>query len=127
MIINNEQKPLERVMDNAFSKIRTIVDADTVIGKAIELEDGTSIIPISRITMGFLTGGGEYGGSSSSDVPFAGGSGVGASVSPVGFLVKKRGEYKIINVGDKSVYEKILALVPEALEAVTNAIEKKSK
>ena len=43
MIISNEQKPIERVMDNAFSKLRSIVDADTVIGKPLVLEDGTAV------------------------------------------------------------------------------------
>lgn len=126
MIINTDQKPIERVMDSAFSKIKTIVDADTVIGKPMLLDDGTGIIPISRVTMGFLTGGGEYSDMTgkSSEFPFAGGSGVGASVVPVGFLVKKDKDYKIINVGDKSLYDKILALVPEALEALTNAFGK---
>lgn len=126
MIINTEQKPIERVMDNAFSKIRAIVDADTVIGKPMLLDDGTGIIPISRVTMGFLTGGGEYSDMTgkSPEFPFAGGSGVGASVMPVGFLVKKDKDFKIINIGDKSLYDKILSLVPEALEALTNAFNK---
>lgn len=126
MIINTDQKPIERVMDNAFSKIRAIVDADTVIGKPMLLDDGTGIIPISRVTMGFLTGGGEYSDMTgkSPEFPFAGGSGVGASVVPVGFLVKKDKDFKIINIGDKNLYDKILSLVPEALEALTNAFNK---
>lgn len=126
MIINNEQKPVERVMDNAFSKIKTIIDADTVIGNPLILDDGTGIIPISRVTMGFLTGGGEYSDMTgkSSDFPFAGGSGIGASVVPVGFLVKNEKGFKIIGVSDRNLYEKVLALVPEALEAIGEAISK---
>jgi len=126
LIINNEQKPVERVMDNAFSKIKTIIDADTVIGKPLILDDGTGIIPISRVTMGFLTGGGEYSDMTgkSSDFPFAGGSGIGASVVPVGFLVKNEKGFKIIGVSDRNLYEKVLALVPEALEAIGEAISK---
>lgn len=129
MIINTEQKPIERVMDNAFTRLKTLVDADTVIGKPLILEDGTGIVPISRIVMGFLTGGGEYSDMTgkSCEFPFAGGSGVGASVVPVGFLIKKDKDYKIINVGDKSLYDKILSLVPEALESVTNVFSKDKK
>ncbi len=113
-------------MDNAFSKIKTIIDADTVIGKPLILDDGTGIIPISRVTMGFLTGGGEYSDMTgkSSDFPFAGGSGIGASVVPVGFLVKNEKGFKIIGVSDRNLYEKVLALVPEALEAIGEAISK---
>ncbi len=129
MIINTEQKPIERVMDTAFTRLKALVDADTVIGKPLMLEDGTGIIPISRIAMGFLTGGGEYSDMSgkTSEFPFAGGSGVGASVVPIGFLVKKDKDYKIINVGDKSLCDKILSLIPEGLESLTNAINGKKK
>ena len=125
MIINEVEKPVERVMDNAFSKIRSIVDADAVIGKPMKIDSDLSIIPISRVIMGFMTGGGEYGDTANDGIPFAGGSGVGASISPIGFLVIKKGDYKIINVGDKSAFEKILALVPEALETLKDAIVKK--
>ncbi len=113
-------------MDNAFSKIKTIIDADTVIGKPLILDDGTGIIPISRVTMGFLTGGGEYSDMTgkSPEFPFAGGSGIGASVVPVGFLVKNEKGFKIIGVSDRNLYEKVLALVPEALEAIGEAISK---
>lgn len=129
MIIGTEQKPVERVMDTAFTKMKTLVEADTVIGKPMFLEDGTGIIPISRIAMGFLTGGGEYSDMTgkTSELPFAGGSGVGASVVPVGFLVKKDKEYKIINIGDKSLCDKALSLIPEALEVLSNAVGKSKK
>ena len=53
MIIENENHPIERIMDNALSKIRTFIDANTVIGTPICTADGTSIIPISKVTMGF--------------------------------------------------------------------------
>ena len=126
MIISNEQKPIERVMDNAFSKLRSIVDADTVIGKPLVLEDGTGILPVSRVTMGFLTGGGEYSDISgkSSEFPFAGGSGIGAAVTPVGFLVMRGKDWKILHIGDRTLYDKVLSMMPEALEALADAIAK---
>ena len=126
MIISNEQKPIERVMDNAFSKLRSIVDADTVIGKPLVLEDGTGILPVSRVTMGFLTGGGEYSDISgkSPEFPFAGGSGIGAAVTPVGFLVMRGKDWKILHISDRTLYDKVLSMIPEALEALADAIAK---
>ena len=126
MIISNEQKPIERVMDNAFSKLRSKVDADTVIGKPLVLEDGTGILPVSRVTMGFLTGGGEYSDISgkSPEFPFAGGSGIGAAVTPVGFLVMRGKDWKILHIGDRTLYDKVLSMIPEALEALADAIAK---
>ena len=62
MIIDHEEHPIERIMDNAFTKMRGLVTADTVIGNAVTTADGVTIIPVSRVTMGFLTGGGELCG-----------------------------------------------------------------
>ena len=60
MIIQHEEHPIERIMDNAFVKMKGLISADTVIGEPMTTSDGVSIIPISKVTMGFLTGGGEY-------------------------------------------------------------------
>lgn len=126
MILNTEQKPVERVVDTAFAKMKNLVDADTVIGKPVSLGDGTSVIPISRVTLGMLTGGGEYGGAECrSDYPFAGGSGVGASVVPIGFLVYGGGNYKIVRLGESTLIEKALSILPEIAEAIANAAEYK--
>ena len=125
MILNTEQKPVERVLDTAFTKIRTIVDADTVIGKPLVLDDGTAIIPISRVTMGMLTGGGEYSDvtGKSCEFPFAGGSGMGASVVPIGFLIRNDVGFKLLRLTDKSVFDKALSLIPDLTEAITNALK----
>ena len=125
MILNPDQKPVERVLDTAYTKIRTIVDADTVIGKPLFLDDGTAVIPISRVTMGMLTGGGEYSdvASKSSEFPFAGGSGMGASVAPIGFLIKKNEDFKLLRLDEESVFDKALSLIPDLTEAITNAFK----
>ncbi len=117
------EHPIERIVDNAFTKIRTLVDADTVIGSPVTTNDGVSIIPISKVTMGFLTGGGEYSDMSRrdySEYPFAGGSGAGVSVSPVGFLINDGKSVKLVGVDDKSAFDKILNLIPDV---VSNLLE----
>ena len=113
------------MLDTAFTKIRTIVDADTVIGKPLVLDDGTAIIPISRVTMGMLTGGGEYSDvtGKSCEFPFAGGSGMGASVVPIGFLIRNDEGFKLLRLTDKSVFDKALSLIPDLTEAITNALK----
>jgi sporulation protein YtfJ len=105
-------------MDNAFTKIRALVDADTVIGSPVTTRDGVSIIPISKVTIGFLTGGGEYSDMSRqsyTEYPFAGGSGAGVSVAPVGFLVGDGKTVKLVGVDDKSAFDKILGLIPDVV------------
>lgn len=122
MIIQHEEHPIERIMDNAFIKMKGLISADTVMGEPVTTADGVSIIPVSKVTMGFLTGGGEYSDLSSeekSQYPFAGGSGAGMSVSPVGFLVNSGDSIKLVGVEDESLYDKIFSLVPDLMLSLT--------
>ena len=82
--------------------INSLVDVNTVIGKPFTINDGTMIIPVTKVTMGFMTGGGEYGEikkiNSSPDIPFAGGSSAIVSLKPTGFLIGKGKGVKLITV-----------------------------
>lgn len=102
------------LIDGAMEKIKTIVDSSTVIGEKVITEDGTIIIPISRVSVGYVVGGGEYADLSARRVanhfPMAGGSSGGMSVSPVGFLIESKGEVKFVNVENKSLYQTVLNL-----------------
>ncbi len=115
----SEQKehPIESIMDSTFGKIRALTDADTIVGEPIVMPDGTSIIPISKISVGVVSGGGEYG-KKSTDYPFAGASGAGMSISPICFLVSDGKSVKMLSVGSKSPLDKIMDTVPEAIGAL---------
>lgn len=126
MILENDH-PIERIMDNAFVKIRNFIDADTVIGTPVVAADGMTIIPVSKVSMGFLTGGGEYSDLSSEqkiDYPFAGGSGAGVSVQPIGFLVSDGKSIKLVNIGDKNPLEKLMDIAPDIVDAVMDKVKK---
>lgn len=104
----NENK-LQDIIKTSLESIRSMVDANTVIGDPINTESGTTIIPISKVSMGFASGGLDYSGKDaktptggSKPQNFGGGGGTGLSVVPVGFLiVSKNGDVNMINVGDK--------------------------
>lgn len=108
------------LIDGAMEKIKTIVDSSTVIGEKVITEDGTIIIPISRVSVGYVVGGGEYADLSARRVanhfPMAGGSSGGMSVSPVGFLIESKGEVKFVNVENKSLYQTVLNLFNMLIE-----------
>lgn len=114
MILEGNDHPIERLMDNALVKIRSFVDANTIVGDPVVTTDGVSIIPISKVTMGFLTGGGEYG-DKVEEYPFAGGSGAGVSVSPIGFLVSDGKSVKLVNIDQKNAFEKIMDTIPDII------------
>lgn len=98
----NENK-LEEIIRASLENIRSMIDADTVIGDPIATESGTTIIPVSKVSVGFATGGLDYDGkSTAANRPqnFGAGGGTGLSIHPVGFLVvKKDGNIEMINVG----------------------------
>ncbi len=108
---NNDN--IKKMIDGAMDKIKTIVDTSTVIGEKVTTDDGTTIIPISKVTVGYVVGGGEYSDLSARRVannyPMAGGSSGGMSLTPIGFLVLlKEGDVKFVNVENKSLYQTVL-------------------
>ena len=118
---------IDDLISNAFDKIKMIVDANTIIGEKLETKDGTFIIPISKVTVGYVVGGGEYADLSARRVanhyPMSGGSGGGMSVTPVGFLIEKDGEMQFVNVENKSLYQTVLNM----FNAFLNEIQKKKE
>jgi len=121
MIIENDSHPIERIMDNAMTKIKNFTQGDTILGTPVVTADGATIIPVSKISMGFLTGGGEYGCNSResfSNYPFAGGSGAGVSVNPIAFLVSDGKCVRLIGMDDKNAFEKIMDTLPEVLDSL---------
>lgn len=85
---------IENLLDGTIERIRTLVDANTIgIGEPVVSPSGSIIIPISKVAVGFVVGGGEYSDLSNRRVanhfPMAGGSGGGMSVSPVDFWLKQ--------------------------------------
>lgn len=107
--MENKVRPhkIEEIMKSAMQQIRTMIDVNTVIGKPIELEKEVKIIPITKVIVGLVAGGGEYTENTlskqkSDEYPFAAGSGSGFQIVPVGFLMKENGVYKMIDVDLKS-------------------------
>ena len=112
---------INELISSAIDKIKTVVDSSTIIGEKIESPDGSAIIPISKITVGFVVGGGEYADLSSRRVanhfPMSGGSSGGCSVNPVGFLIlKNNGEVEFVNVENKSLYQTVLNMFNSLIE-----------
>ena len=110
------------LISSSMDKIKTIVDSSTIVGEKVVCEDGTTIIPRSKVTVGYVVGGGEYADLSSRRVanhfPMAGGSSGGMSVTPVGFLIESKGEINFVNVENKSLYQTVLNMFNALLAKV---------
>ena len=121
MILESERKPIEGIIGGSFESVKGLIDANTVVGKPIKTENGAVIIPVSKITLGIVGGGGEYGQNSADK--YAGGSGVGLSVSPPAFLVGTGDEIKLVNISDKRAFDKIVDAAEEVVKIVMQAIK----
>ena len=117
------EHPIQGLMGVTIEKIRDMVNAETIIGDPIHV-DGTTIIPVSRVTFGFASGGSDVGPSSNKQM-FGGGSGAGVTVSPVCFLViGKDGSANILGINAKA-YDKVdrlVEMIPGAINKVSNFV-----
>ena len=93
---------IKELMETAMKDINTIIDVNTVIGKPFTINAETTVIPVTKVTLGFMTGGGEYGEvknvKGEAQSPFAGGSGAIVSLKPTGFLIDKGKGIKLVSV-----------------------------
>lgn len=122
--------PIEGLMKTAMQAIKEMVDVNTVVGDAVETNDGTVIIPISQVACGFCAGGGEYEMVStpkSSPPPFGGGSGAGVSVKPVGFLVVRMNDVRLISASGNQLAERLVDIIPHVLDKFDNMCTKHTR
>ena len=120
-----EENKINALMDMTVSKIRQLVDADTIIGKPISTPDGITVIPVSRMSFGIGTG----GTTGSKGISFTGGNGAGVKVEPVGFFVIKDGTCRMIigNSSPLSTMDRVVEMMPDVLDRIDNIVNKKNK
>ena len=109
-----EDNRINDIMDTTIQKIRQLVDTNTIIGSPINTPDGITVIPISKISFGFATG----GGSGKRGVSFTGANGGGVKVEPIGFFVIKDGACRMISVSPpaSNTIDRIVEMVPDVLD-----------
>ena len=133
--------PIEALMEITMNNIQDMVDVNTIIGAPIDINDKISIIPISKVSFGFVAGGSEFKGETIEEYnrkdkdeeityknPFGGGSGAGVNITPVSFLVVNNGNIKLMPVEYCSTIDKIADYIPDVVEKlISNKKENKDK
>lgn len=131
MKIYEKSSTIDNLIEKTLASLKTVSTNETIFGNPITLPDGTSIVPVSKVSIGFVVGGGEYADISTRRVathyPMAGGSGGAVMLSPIGFLVSTNLEAKYISTAAETNYQKILDLVAKAAEKLVKSIDKKEK
>lgn len=117
---------LPNMLETTMQKIREMVDVNTVVGTPIQTPDGVTIIPVSKVSVGFVGGGSDFA-YRNGDNPFGGGVGGGVKVTPVCFLVVKDGNVRMISIPEpaNSTTERVVEMLPDTLDKLTAYFEAK--
>lgn len=123
----SNEKHVENLMTSTMENLKDMIDVNKVIGEAIETKDGTYIVPVSKLSFGFVSGGSEYQ-YENSDInitvfPFGGGSGAGVSVKPVSFLVVKPDGVRMLPINQDNTYDRIVDTVPQVLDMIKGLVK----
>ena len=123
------EHPIQGLMNVTMDKIRQMADSNTIIGKPIKTDDGTTILPVSRISFGFASAGTDFDGKNAANKDlFGGGSGAGVNIQPVAFLVVKDGCVRTIQLSDGSnPIDRALTMLPELVDKVSALLKKEEK
>ena len=131
------EHPIENLMGTAMNSIKDMIDVNTIIGDPIQASNNIVIIPISKVSFGFVAGGSEFKGETIDEynkrdkdeqiqyrLPFGGGSGAGVSVNPIAFLVVQSNVVKLLPVDHDNTFDKILDYVPDLMEKLNCMVDK---
>lgn len=123
--MNENNTKLESLVKTAMEKIREMTECETVIGKPIVAGD-TTIIPVSKVSFGFASGGSDLPTKSTKD-QFGGGSGAGVTIQPMAFIVIHNGETKLLQMTTNTAYENaVVNLVPDVVDKIIDFVDKKT-
>lgn len=125
-----DNHPIDNLLKNTMESLKDMIDVNTIVGDAVESKDGSLIIPISKVSFGFVSGGSEFNNCNAdiSDLkfPFGGGSGAGITVKPVAFLVTKGDSIKLLSLDHQNTYDKLVDSIPQVMDYIKELISSKS-
>ena len=123
-------KNLPNMLENTITKIKEMVDVNSVIGEPITTPDGVTIIPVSKVSVGFGGGGSDFASKNAGNQenPFGGGVGGGVKVTPICFLIVKDGAVRMMPVAApaNTTADRIVEQVPDVLDKLAAFIDSRT-
>ena len=120
---------LPTMLETTIAQIREMIDVNSVVGQPIILPDGVSIIPISKVCIGFGGAGSDFvsKNNTKSDNPFGGGVAAGVNVTPIAFLIAKEGNVRMVPVAiaPNTTADRLVEMIPDTLDKVVSFIDSK--
>ena len=119
-----KQQSASGILGTSIEKIKDLVDVSTIIGDPIKISETLQIIPVSKVTYGFASGGTDFPSKNNAEL-FGGGGGAGITISPVAFLVVNNGSVTVryLNAAEGSV-ERAIGMIPDVVDKATEVITK---
>ncbi len=119
--------PIEGLMSEVMGKLKQMIDVNTIVGECITTSDGTTVIPVSKVALGFGAGGSEFSAKpldeKKDQAMFGGGCGGGVSVKPMAFLVIKNDSIRLLPVTNSlSTADKVVDMIPDLLTKLNGFI-----
>lgn len=121
---------LPNMLDNTIAKLKEMVDSNSVVGEPLVLGDGVTIVPISKISIGFGGGGSDFVSKNSNQQtnPFGGGVGAGVKVTPIAFLIVKDGNVRMVPVATpaNTTADRLVEMVPDTLDKIAAFVDSRT-
>ncbi len=118
------EHPITGLMEATIQKVRELADSETVVGKPIEVAENITIIPVSKLSLGFASGGSDFPSKNPKDL-FGGGGGAGITVTPKAFLVIENGTVRLLQLAkDGESIDRLCNIIPDAISQLTSLIKK---
>lgn len=123
------ENQISELMNVTMTNLKNMVDVNTIVGEPIVSPDGITLVPVSRVSFGFASGGSEFPVKDKENNGFGGGNGAGVKIEPIGFLVVKEGNVRMLNIAPPAgtPVDRILELVPDVLDRVEGFINSRKK
>ena len=122
---------LPNMLENTIAKIREMIDVNSVVGDPITTADGVTIIPVSKVSVGFGGGGSDFVSRNvnKQENPFGGGAGGGVKATPIAFLIVKDGNVRMLPVATpaNTTADRLVEMVPDVLDKVSAFIDSHTK
>lgn len=128
--MNEKNHPINDLLNTTMQKIRDMVEVNTIVGQPITTPDGVTLIPVSKLSFGFASGGSDFVGKNhkpGDTNTFGGGSGAGVNISPVAFLIVRGDSVRLLPVDPPAAttVDRVIEMVPEVVDKVTGFLDKK--
>ena len=122
-----KKNPISEMLQESMMKVREMADTNTIIGQPIQLPDGVTVIPISKVSMGMGGGGGTFGNKKepAADGSMGAGMAVGVKIDPVAFLIVKDGVTRVVPVGlpPANTVDRVIEMVPNVVDQVNGIVQ----